>query len=71
MNNQPFWQKYELKKRNLEIVQINLGDICNQACTHCHIEASPKGKQNMSNETAEKILKKLLKMEVQVPVPAQ
>jgi arsenite methyltransferase len=65
MINQPFWQKQALKKRNLEIVQINLGDICNQACTHCHIEASPKGKQNMSNETAEKILKKLIEMDVQ------
>lgn len=60
-----FWETEEpLLKRNIETVQINMGNRCNQACFHCHIGASPKGEKNMDRETAGKILDKLLAMEV-------
>ncbi|MFQ5561791.1 MAG: DUF3641 domain-containing protein, partial [Nitrospinota bacterium] len=51
-----------IDKRKVEVVQINMGNRCNQACTHCHIEASPKGSKNMNRETAQKVLEKLEEM---------
>jgi len=29
------------KRNSLEILQLNIGKKCNQACKHCHVEASP------------------------------
>ncbi len=49
-----------LTKTKVDIVQINLGNKCNQKCTHCHIGASPNGEKNMDYATAKKILTKLL-----------
>jgi len=46
-------------KKNIETVQINLGNLCNQACSHCHIDASPTGQDNMTEETAEKVIEAL------------
>jgi radical SAM/Cys-rich protein len=45
----------KLTKSKVEIVQINLGNLCNQACSHCHIDASPSGAKNMDRATAERI----------------
>lgn len=35
------------KRVALEILQVNLGNMCNQRCIHCHINASPKGDKIM------------------------
>ena len=46
-----------LVRRELTDLQINLGKLCNQACTHCHVEAGPtKTRENMNAETAVRIL---------------
>jgi radical SAM/Cys-rich protein len=37
-------------------LQINVGYKCNQACFHCHVNASPKRKEQMSRETLETVL---------------
>ena len=43
----------ELRKGKVEILQINLGKLCNLTCSHCHVEAGPtKIQENMSLETA-------------------
>ena len=34
-------QQFPLKTRKLEILQINLGYMCNQVCAHCHVDAGP------------------------------
>lgn len=54
-----------MNRKKLDIIQINLGNKCNQVCTHCHIEASPSGNKNMNSETADKILKKLIFLDIQ------
>jgi len=59
-----FWEQETLKKERIETIQINLGNRCNQACTHCHIGASPQGDNNMDFTTAEKILDRLLSMDI-------
>lgn len=46
-----------LKPTSIEIFQINIGKLCNQVCTHCHVDAGPdKKKENMSRETLEMCL---------------
>lgn len=42
--------------KNLEVFQINLGKMCNQVCTHCHVDAGPDRKEIMTKETMEIIL---------------
>jgi len=39
----------------LEILQVNLGNMCNQRCIHCHINASPKGDKIMSRRITDDI----------------
>lgn len=31
-----------LKRSAAKTLQLNIGLYCNQACTHCHVESSPK-----------------------------
>ena len=40
-----------LMPNKLEIVQLNLGKMCNQTCRHCHVDAGPDRKEKMSRET--------------------
>ena len=40
----------------LEILQINVGYMCNQVCSHCHVDAGPDRKEIMTRETMEQIL---------------
>jgi radical SAM/Cys-rich protein len=42
-----------------EILQLNLGKMCNQVCKHCHVDAGPDRKEIMTRETMELILSKL------------
>ena len=44
-------QQFPLKTRKLEILQINLGYMCNQVCAHCHVDAGPDRKEIMTKET--------------------
>jgi radical SAM/Cys-rich protein len=45
-----------LVRRGLETLQVNLGYRCNQACLHCHVNASPDRKEAMSAETIDLVL---------------
>lgn len=49
-------QQYPLKAKPLEILQINLGYMCNQVCEHCHVDAGPDRKEIMTRETMEQCL---------------
>ncbi|GAB2760005.1 arsenosugar biosynthesis radical SAM (seleno)protein ArsS [Salinimicrobium soli] len=41
----------QLRPKELEILQLNLGYMCNQTCSHCHVDAGPDRKEIMSRET--------------------
>jgi radical SAM/Cys-rich protein len=43
--------QFPLKAKTLEILQINLGYMCNQVCAHCHVDAGPDRKEIMTKET--------------------
>lgn len=45
-----------LAPKTLEILQLNLGYMCNQVCAHCHVDAGPDRKEKMSRATLEKCL---------------
>ncbi|CAM2011255.1 arsenosugar biosynthesis radical SAM (seleno)protein ArsS [Acanthopleuribacter pedis] len=45
-----------LDRRPLEILQVNVGKLCNQACQHCHVEAGPKRTEIMTLATMERLL---------------
>ncbi|MDQ3042541.1 MAG: arsenosugar biosynthesis radical SAM protein ArsS [Acidobacteriota bacterium] len=56
----------KLKSSNLELIsaeidtlQVNVGKLCNQACKHCHVDASPTRTEIMSRETIEACLNAL------------
>ncbi len=38
------------------ILQVNLGKVCNQTCTHCHVDAGPDRRENMTRETAQAVI---------------
>ena len=54
----PFAKKIEspLAKDKITVLQINLGRKCNLACTHCHVEASPKRTEELSPEVCDQII---------------
>ena len=45
-----------LTRRSVETLQINLGYRCNQSCLHCHVNAGPQRKEEMSGETIDAVL---------------
>ncbi len=59
-------ESQKLTKRKIEIVQINLGNKCNQTCLHCHVEGSPSGRRNMDHSTAQKIQEALIKLNIPI-----
>jgi radical SAM/Cys-rich protein len=42
-----------LQRQDIDVVQINVGKRCNQACVHCHVDAGPKRTEMMDRRTAE------------------
>ncbi len=44
---------WPLRPTKVEILQINVGKLCNQTCRHCHVDAGPDRTEVMSRETAE------------------
>ena len=45
-----------LRRNALETLQVNLGYKCNQACFHCHVNASPDRKEMMSSDTIDEVI---------------
>jgi radical SAM/Cys-rich protein len=48
--------QFPLRPRQLEILQINVGYMCNQVCEHCHVDAGPDRKEIMTRETMQQCL---------------
>lgn len=44
------------KRTSLKILQVNMGNLCNQSCWHCHIDASPNGKKVMAKQVVDNII---------------
>lgn len=40
-----------IRRRSLQTLQMNLGYLCNLACTHCHVAAGPRRTELMDRDT--------------------
>ncbi len=49
----------DLLPRRIEILQINITKLCNQACVHCHVDASPRRREMMSDAVVEEVFRLL------------
>jgi radical SAM/Cys-rich protein len=45
--------EHPLHATGIDVLQINVGKLCNQTCGHCHVDAGPDRREVMSRETAE------------------
>ncbi len=53
-----------LQPTSLDILQINVGRLCNQSCGHCHVDAGPDRKEIMSKEIMDLCLEVLEKYQI-------
>ena len=55
----------ELKADGIDILQVNVGKLCNMTCQHCHVDAGPDRKEeNMDRETVDLCLEAIKKSNV-------
>jgi len=55
---------YPLTPTKIEILQINVGKMCNQTCAHCHVDAGPDRQEIMSRETMEYCLEAIQRSDI-------
>src|SRR5882672_12132404 len=55
-----------LRRGHPEILQVNVGKLCNLTCMHCHVNAGPKRKEIMSRETIDRIIDWLGKTDIAI-----
>jgi radical SAM/Cys-rich protein len=48
-----------LSPLGVETLQVNVTKLCNQACRHCHVDASPKRTEQMDRRTIDRCLEVL------------
>jgi len=46
----------DIQRVQLEILQVNLGYLCNQTCQHCHVNAGPNRKELMNESSINSII---------------
>ena len=50
---------WPLMAKGIDVLQINVGKVCNQTCRHCHVDAGPDRRESMNIEVAEACLRLL------------
>lgn len=53
-----------IHRKEVTTLQVNLGYTCNQTCLHCHVNAGPTRKEQMSQDTIDLVLDVLRKTNV-------
>ncbi|NGY37903.1 radical SAM/Cys-rich domain protein [Flavobacterium sp. XN-5] len=48
--------QFPIRPKKIEILQLNVGYMCNQVCAHCHVDAGPDRKEIMTVETMQQCL---------------
>jgi len=46
-------------EQRIEVLQVNVGKLCNQTCAHCHVDAGPDRREVMDRQTAEQVIELL------------
>ncbi|MFH1264899.1 MAG: arsenosugar biosynthesis radical SAM (seleno)protein ArsS [Planctomycetota bacterium] len=55
---------YPLRAAGIEVLQINVGKLCNGTCSHCHVDAGPDRREIMTRETIEACIRALAESDV-------
>src|SRR5260370_33271230 len=55
-----------LRRRRSEILQVNVGKVCNLTCVHCHVNAGARRKVIMTRETIDRVIDWLCQTNIQV-----
>lgn len=50
---------WPLTTKGIDVLQINVGKVCNQTCRHCHVDAGPDRRESMNRAVAEACLRLL------------
>jgi radical SAM/Cys-rich protein len=53
-----------LRHKKTEILQINVGKLCNLTCIHCHVNAGPKRREIMTRATIDQLIDWLAKTDI-------
>jgi radical SAM/Cys-rich protein len=53
-----------LRHTKTEVLQINVGKLCNLTCIHCHVNAGPKRKEIMTRATIDQLIDWLAKTDI-------
>ena len=53
-----------LRSTGIEVLQVDVGKLCNQTCKHCHVDAGPDRREIMTRETAEQCLRVLAENDI-------
>jgi radical SAM/Cys-rich protein len=46
----------DIQRNKLEVLQVNLGYLCNQTCKHCHVNAGPNREELMSQSSIDDLI---------------
>src|SRR5207248_5899664 len=57
---------FRLRRARAQVLQVNLGKLCNLTCAHCHVNAGPKRNEIMSRETIHRIVGWLAKTDIPI-----
>ena len=49
-------ESFQYTEKTLDVLQVNVGRLCNLACKHCHVEAGPNRTEIMGREVMEACL---------------
>jgi radical SAM/Cys-rich protein len=55
---------YPLRAIGIEVLQVNVGKLCNMTCEHCHVDAGPDRRESMTRETAEACIRALARTDI-------
>ena len=55
-----------INRIGLETLQVNLGYLCNQQCLHCHVDASPRRTELMSEDMVKVVIQFLEKHKIKI-----
>lgn len=53
-----------LRPTHIDILQVNVGRLCNMSCRHCHVDAGPDRREAMSRQTFEACLAALRRSDI-------
>ena len=50
------YERPPLKAKGIDILQVNVGKLCNMTCRHCHVDAGPDRREIMNRKTIDDCL---------------